>query len=119
MRLATIVEDGRPMVSVVRDGRWLPVATGDPDLDASMRAIAGSGTDGLRRLEVWLANQPADAYRPLAGVEIGPAVLDPGAIYTVGLNYAAPGESAGVGPARPLIYAKAATSVAGHGVSSG
>ena len=51
-------------------------------------------------------------------MELGPAVADPGAIYTVGLNYRAPGESAtdpGL-PARPLIYGKAASSVAGPGV---
>jgi 2-keto-4-pentenoate hydratase/2-oxohepta-3-ene-1,7-dioic acid hydratase in catechol pathway len=39
----------------------------------------------------------------------------PGAIYTVGLNYRAPGEPPGTRPARPPIYGKAATSVAGDG----
>jgi 2,4-didehydro-3-deoxy-L-rhamnonate hydrolase len=46
---------------------------------------------------------------------MGPAVPDPGAIYTVGENYRAPGEPDAGGAARPLIYAKAAASVAGHG----
>jgi 2-keto-4-pentenoate hydratase/2-oxohepta-3-ene-1,7-dioic acid hydratase in catechol pathway len=41
-------------------------------------------------------------------------VPDPGAIYTVGLNYRASGEADGRAPARPLVYGKAATSVAGH-----
>jgi 2-keto-4-pentenoate hydratase/2-oxohepta-3-ene-1,7-dioic acid hydratase in catechol pathway len=40
-------------------------------------------------------------------------VAPPGAIYTVGLNYDGPG--AAPRPTRPLIYGKAATSVAGHG----
>lgn len=115
MRLATIVDDGRLSVAVVRDGRCLPIATRDPGLDASVRAIAGSGPHGLRRIEAWVANQPDEAYRSLDDVEIGPAVPDPGAIYTVGLNYRAPGEPDAGSPARPLIYGKAAASVAGHG----
>ena len=41
----------------------LPVATGDPELDPSVRAIAASGTDGLARLRDWADRQPAAAYR--------------------------------------------------------
>jgi len=43
------------------------------------------------------------------------AVPEPGAIYTVGLNYRAPGTAVGIGPERPLIYGKAASSLAGDG----
>jgi len=39
----------------------------------------------------------------------------PCAIYTVGLNYRTPGEPAGDRPDRPLIYGKAATSIARDG----
>jgi 2-keto-4-pentenoate hydratase/2-oxohepta-3-ene-1,7-dioic acid hydratase in catechol pathway len=118
VRLATIVEGARPAVAIVRDDRCLPVATGDPDLDPSIRAIAASGPDGLGRLRAWADRQPAAVWRSLADVELGPAVADPGAIYTVGLNYRTPGESTtdpGL-PVRPLIYGKAASSVAGPGV---
>ena len=38
-------------------------------------------------------------------------VPEPGAIYTVGLNYRVPGEPAGSGPERPLIYGKAPSSI--------
>ena len=41
------------------------------------------------------------------------AVLKPGAIYTVGLNYDGPGTDPR--PQRPLIYGKARSSIAGHG----
>jgi 2-keto-4-pentenoate hydratase/2-oxohepta-3-ene-1,7-dioic acid hydratase in catechol pathway len=41
----------------------------------------------------------------------------PGAIYTVGLNYRAPGEADGGRPDRPLIYGKAATAIAGDGAT--
>jgi 2-keto-4-pentenoate hydratase/2-oxohepta-3-ene-1,7-dioic acid hydratase in catechol pathway len=118
VRLATVVAGGRPAVAIVLDDRCLPVTTGDPALDASVRAIAASGPHGLGRLGAWAGRQPASAWRSLADAEIGPAVADPGAIYTVGLNYRAPGEAAtdhGL-PARPLIYGKAASSVTGPGV---
>lgn len=42
-------------------------------------------------------------------------VPEPGAIYTVGLNYRVPGEPPGSGPERPLIYGKAASSFARGG----
>jgi 2-keto-4-pentenoate hydratase/2-oxohepta-3-ene-1,7-dioic acid hydratase in catechol pathway len=118
VRLATIVEGGHPAVAIVLHDRCLTVATGDPGLDPSVRAIAASGPDGLGRLRAWADGQPAAAWRSLAALELGPAVADPGAIYTVGLNYLAPGQSRtdrGL-PARPLIYGKAASSVAGPGV---
>jgi 2-keto-4-pentenoate hydratase/2-oxohepta-3-ene-1,7-dioic acid hydratase in catechol pathway len=117
MRLATIVEGGRPSVAVVVDDRCLPVATGDPGLDTSVRAIAASGPEGLARLQDWAARQPDAAHRSLADVELGPAVADPGAIYTVGLNYRAPGDTGPdpARPVRPLVYGKAASSVAGPG----
>ena len=44
-------------------------------------------------------------------------VPEPGAIYTVGLNYRAPGEPPGTRPERPLIYGKAASSFARGGGS--
>ncbi len=115
MRLATILVDGRPRPAVVRDDdRVVPIdtrATGLPGI----RAIAAGGPAALERLVAWLDGQPPDAGMPLANVILGPAVPDPGAIYTVGLNYDGPG--APPRPERPLIYGKAAASVAGHGAT--
>lgn len=124
MRFATIVEDGRAFVAVVRDGRFLPL--GDPagaPLE-SMRALAAIGADGMQRVRDWAERQPAEAYRQLRDVELGPAVPDPGAIYTIGLNYATagdpgPGEPDDDRPERPLVYAKLPTSVSGHGSTVG
>jgi 2-keto-4-pentenoate hydratase/2-oxohepta-3-ene-1,7-dioic acid hydratase in catechol pathway len=42
-------------------------------------------------------------------------IPEPGAIYTVGANYRAPGETATARPERPLIYGKAATAIARDG----
>jgi 2-keto-4-pentenoate hydratase/2-oxohepta-3-ene-1,7-dioic acid hydratase in catechol pathway len=113
VRLATILVDGRPRPAVVRDDdRVIPIdtrATGLPGI----RALAAGGSAAMERLTAWLDEQPADAGTPLANVTLGPAVPDPGAIYTVGLNYDGPG--AAPRPDQPLIYGKAAGSVAGHG----
>ena len=115
MRLATILVDGRPRPAVVRDDdRIVPIdtrATGLPGI----RAIAAGGPAALARLQAWLDAQPLDAGIPLAEVALGPVVPDPGAIYTVGLNYE--GSGAAPRPERPLIYGKATSSVAGHGAT--
>lgn len=114
MRLATILVEGRPQPAVVRDDDTVLLidtrATGLPGI----RAIAAGGSEAKQRLEAWVAAQPVDAGMPLAEVTLGPAVPDPGAIYTVGLNYRSDGEPADA-PARPLIYGKGASSVAGQG----
>ncbi len=116
MRLATLLEaDGRTRVAVVRDERVLPLATGDARLDRSMRVLAGAGPETLASLREWVEGRPDMAWRSLADVTLGPAVPDPGAIYTVGLNY--DGQGAAPRPDAPLIYGKAATSVAGHGAT--
>ena len=114
MRFATIVEDGRATVAVVRGRRLLPLAVPDPRL-GSLRGIAASGADGLERVREWVERQPEEAHRPMDDVELGPAVPDPGAIYTIGLNYASPGEAHDARPQRPMVYAKLPTAVSGHG----
>jgi 2-keto-4-pentenoate hydratase/2-oxohepta-3-ene-1,7-dioic acid hydratase in catechol pathway len=115
MRLATILIDGRPRPAVVRDDDTVvPIdtrATGLPGI----RAIAAGGDEAMERLGAWLDRQPADAGTALSAVILGPAVPDPGAIYTVGLNYDGPG--AAPRPDHPMIYGKAASSVAAHGAT--
>jgi 2-keto-4-pentenoate hydratase/2-oxohepta-3-ene-1,7-dioic acid hydratase in catechol pathway len=114
MRLATIVEAGRTSLAVVRDREILPVAAAEAGI-GTRRDLAATGEDGMRRLRDWAERQPATAYRSLDDVQLGPAVPDPGAIFTIGLNYRAtdgPDESR---PERPLVYAKLPTSVGGHG----
>jgi 2-keto-4-pentenoate hydratase/2-oxohepta-3-ene-1,7-dioic acid hydratase in catechol pathway len=108
MRLATIIDAGLPRPVAVRDDRVLPIAQ-------PLNELAARGLDSLPRVEAWVDAQPAASWRPLERVRLGPAVADPGAIYTVGLNYDGPG--AAPRPERPLIYGKAAGSVAGHGAT--
>jgi ureidoglycolate lyase len=116
MRFATIVEDGSASVVVVLDRRVLPLALPDARL-GSLRGIASAGAGGLARVAEWVRVQPERAYRSLDGVELGPAVPDPGAVYAIGRNYAKPGKSGepdDAGPERPLVYAKLPTAVTGH-----
>jgi 2-keto-4-pentenoate hydratase/2-oxohepta-3-ene-1,7-dioic acid hydratase in catechol pathway len=114
MRLATILEGERRSVAVVRETGLLPLAMPTSGL-GSMREIAASGSDGLQRIAAWVERQPERAYRPQQDAILGPAVPDPVAIFTIGLNYRVPGESASARPERPLVYGKLPTAVAGHG----
>ena len=109
MRLATILGDLGRGVAVVRGERCLAL-----DAFTDMVGIA-MAPDALPWIRDWVAAQPAGAWRPLADVTLGPAVPNPGAIYTVGLNYDGPG--AAPRPDVPLIYGKATSSVAGHGAT--
>lgn len=118
MRLATIVTDDGHGIAVVDDERVLPLAAtavaGLPP-GGTMRALAAGGASALDAVRAWAAGQPPAAWRSLTDVRLGPVVPDPGAIYTVGLNYRDPAAAADVAPDQPLIYGKAATSVAAGG----
>jgi 2-keto-4-pentenoate hydratase/2-oxohepta-3-ene-1,7-dioic acid hydratase in catechol pathway len=100
VRYATFVDAGGLRVAVVVGGTAFPL---DPGL--TMReVVAGAGR---------LGHHPGAAGLPLTDVTLGPATPDPGAIYTVGLNYDGPG--AAPLPERPLIYGKAASAVGAPG----
>jgi 2-keto-4-pentenoate hydratase/2-oxohepta-3-ene-1,7-dioic acid hydratase in catechol pathway len=111
MRLATVVEHERLSPAVLERDRCL-VLPSDGALGSSIREIADGGAEAVHRIAAWVDAQPHDAGRSVDEVAFGPAVPDPGAIYTVGLNYDGPGVAER--PTAPLIYGKAASSVAGH-----
>lgn len=110
MRLATIVGDDGPGVGVIRDDLVIAL---EPFMN--MRGVAMVAADAIPWIRDWVDAQPARAWRRLAETTLGPAVPDPGAIYTVGLNYDGPG--AAPRPDRPLIHGKATSCVAGHGAT--
>jgi 2-keto-4-pentenoate hydratase/2-oxohepta-3-ene-1,7-dioic acid hydratase in catechol pathway len=62
-----------------------------------------------------LARHAHRGWRPIDGAAAGPAIPDPGTIYTIGLNYRSPDDPSVPGPERPLVYGKARNSVAGDG----
>ena len=102
----------------MRDDRVLPIDVAASGLDRRSARIAAGGADALDAMSgPGSMRQPAGAGVPLDdGRRSARPCPDPGAIYTVGLNYDGPGRG-GRGPERPLIYGKAAASVAGHGAS--
>jgi 2-keto-4-pentenoate hydratase/2-oxohepta-3-ene-1,7-dioic acid hydratase in catechol pathway len=108
MRLATIVGASGVVAAVVRDDRCLPLHAGL----TSVRAIAHAGREGLELVDAVADAASPDAWLPLAGITFGPVVPDPGAIYTIGLNY--DGRGAAPRPSRLLVYGKAASSVGAH-----
>jgi len=112
VRLATVVGRSAQVAAVVREDRCLPITL--PGL-RTVREIAGAGDDGLDLVAAFARAASADAWVPLPRMTLGPAVHDPGAIYTIGLNYDGP--AATPRPDRPLIYGKAASSVAAHGAT--
>jgi 2-keto-4-pentenoate hydratase/2-oxohepta-3-ene-1,7-dioic acid hydratase in catechol pathway len=114
MRLATILENGRASVAWVRDRQALPLAMAET-WSASVRGIAAVGGEALASIAAWAAAQPEAAYRSLEELELAPAVPDPGAIFTIGLNYAGPGEDPRDRPERPPVYGKLPSSVCGDG----
>ena len=112
MRFVTVPGREQPKIGVLQGDR---VLLGGREL--TLNLIIEGGAPALDYVREWVAEAPDDAWLPLAGVELAPAVASPGAIYTVGLNYRAPGEPPGSTPDRPLVYGKACSSVGAHGAT--
>ena len=115
MRLATISREGRAGAAVVRGDRVLPIER-SPGAWTTVRDLL-EGRVGLESVAEWSEGRPGSEWLAIAEVELGPAVPDPGAIYTIGLNYRATDEDPEAAPERPLVYGKAASSVVGHGAT--
>jgi 2-keto-4-pentenoate hydratase/2-oxohepta-3-ene-1,7-dioic acid hydratase in catechol pathway len=116
MRLATLLEpDAAFVAAILEDERALPIRLPD-GARPSVRALAGD-PGLLEAVRAWADRQPLSAWRPLESCTLGPAIPDPGAIYTIGRNYADPDEPPGSGPERPLVYGKAPSSVTGDGAT--
>ena len=113
MRLATVIEAGRPILAVVHDGLVLPVTASETGV-ATVRDLAASGAAVLRELSTWVDLQHDADWRAIDEVQLAPAVPDPGAIYTIGHNYRDPADPGAAGPERPLVYGKAGSAVGGH-----
>lgn len=112
MRFATLSTPRGPIAAVVRDGTCLPITL--PGL-TSIRQIAAAGDEGLELVGAFARAGARASWLPIDKLELGPAVPDPGAIFTIGLNYDGPG--AAPRPVRPLVYGKATSSVAAHGAT--
>jgi 2-keto-4-pentenoate hydratase/2-oxohepta-3-ene-1,7-dioic acid hydratase in catechol pathway len=83
-----------------------------------MRELAALDAAARRDLDAWIDDQPDDRWHAISDVDPGPAVPDPGAIYTFGLNYRPAGVAADADPdrpERPFVFAKLPSSVAASG----
>jgi 2-keto-4-pentenoate hydratase/2-oxohepta-3-ene-1,7-dioic acid hydratase in catechol pathway len=115
MRLATIVEGDRTVVGHVRGDRYLPIPS-DERASGSTTALARGVSAALERARAFVSVGPESEWRPLEGVSFGPAVRDPGAIYTIAANYRSPWDT-DERPDRPRVLAKLPSSVTGHGAT--
>ena len=113
MRFATTLDDDGYHLVAVCDGHFISVPDGEP-WPGSMRSLAAAGASALERIATWLDGQPDSALQPFAGARLGPAVPDPGAVFTIGLNYDGGDEPA---PERPMVFGKLPSAVAGHGAT--
>jgi 2-keto-4-pentenoate hydratase/2-oxohepta-3-ene-1,7-dioic acid hydratase in catechol pathway len=114
MRLATVNYRGGLAAAVVKDGRVLALSERETGL-SSVRTIAEIGHGGSRFIEALVDRYSPSAWRAVEETTLGPSIPDPGAIYTIGLNYRSLDERPGAGPERPLVYGKAHNAVSGHG----
>jgi 2,4-didehydro-3-deoxy-L-rhamnonate hydrolase len=112
MRLATVNYRGGLAAAVVKDDRVLTLSERETGI-ASVRTIAEIGQGGSRFIEALVDRYASNAWRSVEETTLGPAIPDPGAIYTIGLNYRSPDERPGDGPDRPLVYGKAHNAVSG------
>lgn len=72
------------------------------------------GTNGLVRLEQWLATHQADCPVVAGEVRLGPPIARPSKIICVGLNYESHARESGMAiPGQPVIFYKSTTSIVG------
>jgi 2-keto-4-pentenoate hydratase/2-oxohepta-3-ene-1,7-dioic acid hydratase in catechol pathway len=114
VRLATIETDGTFTAALIEGERVWPL--GDAGF-TSVREIAAGGSAALDQVAAWADTHRDAGWLALDEVTLGPAIADPGAIYTIGLNYA-PADGPDTGrPERPLVFGKVPTSAAADGAT--
>ena len=118
MRLVTYRSDGtwRSGIldgDVVRDTAAVAEATGVKADCASNRKLLAAGSEAIRALAGPVTGVEA---LPLAGLELGPPITDPQKVVCLGLNYRDHAEETGMAaPPAPILFAKFASSLIGHG----
>lgn len=110
MKLIRMGERGREMPGVLlADGRRVDASAFGEDYDETFFA-----SDGLARLQQWLARDGARAPVVPEDVRLGPPIARPGKIVCIGLNFRDHAEETGATvPAEPVIFLKATSSLAG------
>lgn len=111
MRLATIATPTGPRVAAVRDGKFVDLATAEPDLPRDLKALLAQD-DGLARAR-WAADKGLKAGVFVEGRVLAP-LLSPGKVICIGLNYRDHAIESGVEPPpEPVVFNKFPQSIAG------
>jgi 2-keto-4-pentenoate hydratase/2-oxohepta-3-ene-1,7-dioic acid hydratase in catechol pathway len=118
VRLVTYRSEGRWRSGIlegdtVRDTAAVAEAAGVTADCTSNRMLLAAGSDAIRALA-----RPAGGVEalPLAGLELGPPITDPQKVVCLGLNYRDHAEETGMAaPPAPILFAKFANSLIGHG----
>jgi 2-keto-4-pentenoate hydratase/2-oxohepta-3-ene-1,7-dioic acid hydratase in catechol pathway len=115
MRLATLATPAGPRAAVVVGDAYVDLYATDMSLPATVRDLLAGGPDALRAAAD--AAKSPDAVRlPADDVTLLPPVPDPGKILCIGLNYRDHArENNRAIPTEPVLFAKYATTLIGHG----
>jgi len=101
---------------IVRDNLILDLHAASGGEIRSIRGLLDMGEDVLKKIEDYMSGDVDDAWLVKEdSVRIGPVVNNPTKIVCLGLNYRQHAEEQGARlPKKPLIFAKAASSLAGN-----
>jgi 2-keto-4-pentenoate hydratase/2-oxohepta-3-ene-1,7-dioic acid hydratase in catechol pathway len=112
MRLASLLVDGRPRLAARFDGVYVDLTAADPSLGTDVGSLLASGPDWFRRASAAIAAAP-----PLGdGLRYRPLVPRPGKVLCLGLNDVDHAAEAGLPvPEVPVVFARVASSLIGHG----
>ena len=98
----------RPGIAFTEDHR-IDVSAFGEDYDEKF-----FGTNGLVRLEQWLAANQTDCPVVSGEVRLGPPIARPSKIISVGLNFESHAQESGMAiPGQPVIFYKSTTSIVG------
>lgn len=111
MRLAMISTTTGPRSVAVRDGKFLDLATADPDLPRSLKDILAM--DGGLQRAAWAADKAQKAGLSINGKLLAP-IPNPGKVVCIGLNYRDHAAESGMAPPpEPVVFSKFSTAVIG------
>lgn len=112
MRLASLSVDGRPLLAALVDGVYVDLTGADPSLGADVGALLRTGEGWRLRAE-----RAAQSAAPVPdGFAHRPVVPRPGKVLCLGLNDVDHAAEAGLPvPTVPVVFARVASSLIGHG----
>jgi 2-keto-4-pentenoate hydratase/2-oxohepta-3-ene-1,7-dioic acid hydratase in catechol pathway len=115
MRLATLSTPAGPHAAVLEGDHYVDLPATDSSLPASVRGLLAAGPDALRSAAV-AAKSPKAVRIPKASAKLLSPVPDPAKIMCIGLNYRDHAkENNRAIPTEPVLFAKYATTLIGHG----